>query len=155
MTDINERLAKAGLTLPEPPAALASYVPAVAVPSGTIVYVSGQTPMEGGAPMVTGRVGHGVDLETAQACARRCALQGLSALRAQIGDLGRLRRVVKLDGFVACDHTFTDHPRVINGASDLLEELLGEAGRHARAAVGVSSLPLGVPVEIAFTFVVE
>ena len=155
MATIHARLERAGLTLPEPPAALASYVPAISVSAGRLVYVSGQTPMKDGAPILTGRVGHEVSLEEAQSCARQCALQGLSALEAEIGDLERLRGVVKLEGFVACDHTFTQHPQVINGASDLLEELLGESGRHARAAVGVPSLPLGVPVEIAFTFVVD
>ncbi|GAB4519673.1 MAG: RidA family protein [Phycisphaerales bacterium] len=155
MPTLHTRLERAGLTLPPPPAALASYVPAVSVSAGRLVFVSGQTPMRDGAPIVTGLVGRDVDLQTAQSCARQCALQGLSALQQEIGDIERLRRVVKLDGFVACAADFTQHPQVINGASDLLEELLGDDGRHARAAVGVSSLPLGVPVEIAFTFLVD
>ncbi len=155
MPTLHARLERAGLSLPKVPESIGSYVPAVSVSAGRLVFISGQTPMKDGAPIATGRVGHQVDMETAQACARQCALQGLAALEQEIGDLERLRRVVKLEGFVACDESFTQQPQVINGASDLFEELLGESGRHARAAVGVSSLPLGVPVEIAFTFVVD
>jgi enamine deaminase RidA (YjgF/YER057c/UK114 family) len=155
MPTIEERLEKVGLELPPTPEALANYVPAVSVSAGRLVFVSGQVPLVKGALLATGRVPDEVSVERAQACARQCVLNALAALRGAIGDLNRLRGVVKLDGFVACGPDFTDHPQVINGASDLLVELLYDAGRHARAAVGVSSLPLGVPVEIAFTFLVD
>jgi len=155
MPTLRARLDRAGLTLPEPPGALASYVPAAGAWSGGVIYVSGQVPIENGAPIATGRVPTDVTIEEAQRCARLCVLNALAALEQEINDLERLRRVLKLDGFVAATPEFTDHPKVINGASDLLEELLGDRGKHARAAVGVSSLPLGVPVEIAFTFLVE
>lgn len=155
MPTLNARLERAGLALPQPPKALASYVPAVSVSAGRLVFISGQVPLVEGNPLAIGRVGHEVDLATAQQCARQCVLNALAALTQEIGDIERLRRVIKLDGFVACDHTFTEQPQVINGASDLLEELLLEDGKHARAAVGVPSLPLGVPVEIAFTFLVD
>lgn len=155
MPDINAQLESLGIDLPDAPAPVASYVPVASVHSGNLVLVSGQIPTENGSPMATGRVPDRVDLDTAARCARRCALNALAALRHDIGDLNRVRRVLKLDGFVAAGPDFTDHPRVINGASDLLVEIFGDSGRHARAAVGVSSLPLGVPVEIAFTFITD
>jgi enamine deaminase RidA (YjgF/YER057c/UK114 family) len=96
-----------------------------------------------------------VSLELARDCAAQCALNGLAALEQEIGDLARVRRVVRLGGFVACGHGFGDQPTVINGASDLLAELMHDSGKHARAAVGVSSLPLNAPVEIEFTFLVD
>ena len=155
MPTLQGRIERAGFTLPEPPKALASYLPAVSVSGGRVVYVSGQVPLINGEPIARGIVPEAVSVEKAQECARQCVLNGLSALVAEVGDLERLRRVVKVEGFVAATPDFTQHPQVINGASDLLEELLGESGRHARAAVGVASLPLGVPVEIAFTFLVD
>lgn len=155
MPTIHARLERAGLRLPEAPKPIASYVPAVSASAGRVVYVSGQIPLHEGVPIATGSVPHGVSIEKAQECARVCVLNGLAALQQELGDLERLRRVIKLDGFVACDAAFTEHPKVINGASDLLADLLGDDGRHARAAVGVTSLPLGVPVEIAFTFLVD
>ena len=155
MPDLVSRLKRKGLTLPEQIKPVASYVPAVSVHSGAMVLVSGQVPIVDGKVMATGRVPEEVSIETAQACARQCVLNGLAALRGEIGDLARLRRVARVGCFVACSEGFTDHPKVANGASDLLVELLGESGQHARAAVGVPSLPLGVPVEIEFTFVVD
>lgn len=155
MSTLHTRLERAGLMLPEAPKSIASYVPACSVSAGRMVFVSGQVPLRDGVPFATGLVGRDVDLGTAQECARICTLNALAALKDEVGELDRLRGVVKLDGFVACTNDFTDHPKVIDGASDLLVNLLGDCGMHARAAVGVSSLPLGVPVEIAFTFLVD
>ena len=155
MKSLDARLVELGLTLPAPAAPVASYVPAVAFPVGTPVYISGQIPLRDGKLIAQGQVGRDVSLEMAQECARQCALNALAALRAEVGDLARIRRVVRLGGFVACPPDFTEHPKVINGASDLLVELLGDAGRHARAAVGVPSLPLGAPVEIEFLFSID
>lgn len=142
-----------GLELPPAPAPVAAYIPAVR--TGDLVVVSGQIPVIGGEPMALGSVPSEVDLDLAVACAQRCALNGLAVVKAEIGDLARVRRAVRLGCFVACDGSFTDHPRVANGASELLGAVFGERGRHARAAVGCPSLPLGVPVEIEFTFEVE
>jgi len=161
MPDLLARLGKLGLTLPDTPKPVASYVPAVSVHSGHLVFVSGQIPIVGGRVMATGAVPDPVSVELAQACARQCVLNGLACLLGEIGGGGageaasRIRRVIKVEGFVACAPGFADQPKVINGASDLLIELLGDAGRHSRAAVGVSALPLDVPVEIAFTFLVD
>lgn len=156
MKRIASRLEELGLTLPPPPAAVASYRPALAVPEqAQMVYISGQVPMEDGKPLATGQVPAEVSLDRARALAERCTLQALSALQAEIGDLDAVAHAVRLEGFVACQAGFSDHPAVINGASELLETILGERGRHARMAVGVPSLPLNVPVEIAFTFAVE
>ncbi len=155
MPDIFAGLDALGLELPAPPTPLATYVPAVAVHAGTLVFVSGQVPIIGGEPMAMGTVPATVSVDTARRCAAQCVLNGLAALRAEIGDLGRLRRVIRVGGFVAATPEFTDHPRVVDGASELLVELLRSDGRHARAAVGVASLPLGVPVEVEFTFLVD
>ncbi len=155
MPTIEARLDRLGLTLPTPPKPVASYVPAATVGPGTLVYVSGQIPTVAGSPIATGSVPTDVSPEVARQCARQCALNGLACLRAEIGSLDRLRRVVRLEAFVACGPGFGDHPQIVNGASDLLVELLGESGKHARVAVGAPSLPLNVPVEIAFTFLVD
>lgn len=156
MPDLISRLDKLGLALPEAPKPVASYVPSVAVHAGSLVFVSGQIPICDGNLMATGTVPERVSLERAQECARQCVLNGLACLLAEVGgDASRIRRVVRLEGFVACGAGFADQPKVINGASDLLIELLGDAGRHSRVAVGVSALPLDVPVEIGFTFLVD
>ncbi len=157
MPDLVSRLQQMGLALPPAPKPVASYIPAVLVPGGVgnLVFVSGQIPMRDGALIASGSVPSRVSIETAQQCARQCVLNGLAALNAEIGSLQRLRRVVRLGVFVACEPEFTDQPKVANGASDLLVELLGEAGRHARAAVGAPSLPLGAPVEVEFVFLVD
>lgn len=155
MADLLSRLKKLGLALPDAPKPVASYVPAVSVHSGHLVFVSGQIPIRDGKLIATGTVPEPVSIETAQECARQCVLNGIACLIGEIGDPARLRRVVRLDGFVACPPGFSDQPKVINGASDLLIELLGEDGRHARAAVGAPALPLNVPVEIAFTFLID
>jgi len=139
-----------GLTLPPVPKPVAAYVPSVR--TGNLVYIAGQIPTVDGKPTHLGRVGVEVSLEEGVECARRCALNALAALKGEIGELSRVRRVVRLGVFVACDHAFTQHPKVANGASELMLAAFGETGKHVRAAVGAPSLPLGVPVEIEFVF---
>jgi enamine deaminase RidA (YjgF/YER057c/UK114 family) len=142
-----ERLRELGIELPQPAAPVAAYVPCVR--TGDLLYVSGQLPLVDGRPAWTGRLGaDGLGVDQGAAAAEVCAVNLLAALKAELGDLGRVRRVVKLTGFVASEPGFNDHPKVVNGASDLFGEVFGEAGRHARAAVGVAALPLGVPVEV-------
>ncbi|MBM9508972.1 RidA family protein [Actinacidiphila acididurans] len=140
------RLAELGLTLPEVVPPLASYQPAVR--SGRYVYTSGQLPMVDGKLVATGKVGAEVAPEQAAELARICALNALAAVRSVAGDLDRVARVVKVVGFVASAPDFTGQPAVVNGASDLLGEVLGEKGVHARSAVGVAVLPLDAPVEV-------
>ena len=125
---------------------MASYVPVVV--SGGLAFVAGQVPLREGKPVATGRLGEGINTEEGAELARQCALQALAALKAELGSLDRVTRIVKVGVFVASADTFTEQPKVANGASDLLGEVFGEAGKHARAAVGVSALPLGVPVEV-------
>ena len=141
-----ERLAELGLTLPEAPAPQASYVPAVR--TGSLVFTSGQLPFDNGVIAEYGLVGQEVTTDTATAMARLCALNALAAIKAEIGELSRVVRVVKVLGFVASAPGFTWQPRVVNGASDLLVAVFGDAGQHARSAVGVAALPLGAPVEV-------
>ncbi|MFC8846460.1 MULTISPECIES: RidA family protein [unclassified Micromonospora] len=139
------KLAELGLTLPEVVPPVASYVPAVQ--SGQHVFVSGQLPMAEGKLLATGKVGAGVSAEQAKDLAQRCALNGLAAVDALVG-LENVVKIVKVTGFVASAPGFTGQPGVINGASDLFGAVFGEAGRHARSAVGVSELPLDAPVEV-------
>lgn len=139
------RLAELGITLPTVVAPLAAYVPAVR--SGSLVFTSGQLPMVDGTLAATGKVGGAVRPEAARALARVCALNGLAAIDALVG-LDSVVRIVKVVGFVASSPDFTGQPTVINGASDLLGELFGQAGAHARSAVGVAVLPLDSPVEV-------
>ncbi|MFF0014550.1 RidA family protein [Streptomyces sp. NPDC005374] len=146
MSAVEARLAELGLTLPEVVPPLAAYQPAVR--SGAYVYTSGQLPMVDGKLPVTGKVGAEVTAEEAKALARTCALNALAAVKSVVGDLDRIARVVKVVGFVASASDFTGQPGVINGASELLGEVLGEAGVHARSAVGVAVLPLDAPVEV-------
>jgi enamine deaminase RidA (YjgF/YER057c/UK114 family) len=141
-----ERLQQLGVTLPTPAAPVAAYVPCVR--TGNLVYVSGQVPLVEGRPSHLGRLGAEVGLDDGAAAARTCAVNVLAALKAELGELARVRRVVKVTGFVASAPDFTDQPRVVNAASEVFTEAFGEAGRHARAAVGVAALPLGVPVEV-------
>ncbi|GLW08962.1 LysR family transcriptional regulator [Microtetraspora sp. NBRC 13810] len=141
-----ERLAELGLTLPEVVPPLAAYVPAVR--SGNHVYVSGQVPFVDGKLPTTGKVGAEVDPERANELARICALNGLAALKTVVGELSEVVRIVKVVGFVASDPGFTGQAQVINGASELFAEVLGEAGRHARSAIGMAVLPLDAPVEV-------
>ncbi|MBG6184227.1 enamine deaminase RidA (YjgF/YER057c/UK114 family) [Arthrobacter sp. CAN_A214] len=143
---VEARLEELGIVLPAVVPPLASYVPAVI--SGNYVYTSGQLPLINGKLPASGKVGADVDPETAQRLAGTCAVNALAAVKAQIGDLDRITRIVKVTGFVASDPSFTGQPAVINGASELLGKILGEAGTHARSAVGVAVLPLDAPVEI-------
>lgn len=143
---VEDRLRELGLTLPQPAAAAANYIPFV-VHRG-LVHVAGQLPFAPDGSLPKGRLGEEVGLEAGQAAARACALGILAQVKAACGSFDRVERVVKLGVFVASAPGFTEQPKVANGASDLLVELLGEAGRHARSAVGVAVLPLGVPVEI-------
>ncbi|MFL6102458.1 MAG: RidA family protein [Actinomycetes bacterium] len=146
MTTPEERLQELGVSLPAPAVPVAAYVPCVR--TGSLVYVSGQVPVLDGKPSHLGHLGDNVDLEDGRAAARTCAVNVLAALKAELGELSRVRRVVKVTGFVASTPDFTDHPKVINAASELFGDAFGDAGRHARAAIGVAALPLGVPVEV-------
>ena len=146
MATPEERLEQLGVSLPTPAAPVAAYIPCVR--TGNLVYVSGQVPLVDGKPSHTGRLGEHVSTEDARAAARTCAINVLAALKAELGELSQVRRVVKVTGFVASAPGFTDIPKVINGASELFGEAFGDAGRHARSAVGVTALPLGVPVEV-------
>ncbi|AAZ54152.1 conserved hypothetical protein [Thermobifida fusca YX] len=140
------RLAELGHTLPEVVPPVAAYLPTVR--SGSHVYVSGQLPVVGGELRATGKVGADVDPEQAKELAAVCALNAIAAIKAEVGELSRVKRVVKVVGFVASDPSFTGQPQVINGASELFTEVFGEAGKHARSAVGVAVLPLNAPVEV-------
>lgn len=151
--EIEARLAALGITLPEAPAPAANYVPWVKV--GTLVHVSGQI-SQGPDGLIKGKLGADMDVAAGAAAAQRCAISLLAQVRAACGgDLTRLVRAVKLTGFVNSTADFTDQPKVINGASDFLVAVLGEAGRHARSAVSAASLPLGVAVEIEGIFEVR
>lgn len=143
---VEARLQELGITLPEVAAPVAAYVPAVI--SGNQVFTSGQLPFINGELPATGKVGAGVSAEEAKEYAAICAVNALAAVKAQIGDLDRVTRIVKVVGFVSSDPSFTGQPGVINGASELLGKVLGDAGIHARSAVGVAVLPLDSPVEV-------
>jgi enamine deaminase RidA (YjgF/YER057c/UK114 family) len=145
MADVHARLAELGLSLPAVTPPVAAYLPAVR--SGNYVYVSGQLPFVDGALVATGKVGAEVAPEQAKELAARCAVNALAAIEDLVG-LGAVVRVVKVTGFVASAPGFTGQPGVINGASELFGQVFGEAGRHARSAVGVAELPLGTPVEV-------
>jgi enamine deaminase RidA (YjgF/YER057c/UK114 family) len=145
-TGPEERLAALGLTLPPVAQPLAAYVPAVR--SGTMVYTAGQLPVVDGQLLSTGKVGAEVGAAEAAALARTCALNALAAAATVAGGLSSITRVIKLTGFVASAPDFTGQPQVVNGASELLLEVFGEAGRHARSAVGTAVLPLDAPVEV-------
>lgn len=143
---VSRRLRELGITLPNPPQPVASYVPAVRL--GDLVQTSGQLPLHDGRLICVGLLGRDVDVETGQTAARQCVLNALAAAAGVAGGVGHLVEVLKLTVFVACDSTFNQHPLVANGASDVVVDIFGDAGRHARSAVGVSSLPLGAPVEV-------
>ena len=152
---VSERLAELGIELPPAPAPVAAYIPATV--HGDLVYTSGQLPMVSGSLPATGKVGDGhglVPAADAKAYARQCALNALAAAADVAGGLDKLARVVKVTGFVASVPEFTGQPGVINGASDVLGEIFGEAGRHARSAVGVPVLPLDSPVEVEVVFAI-
>ena len=142
---ISDRLAELGIELPQAAAPVAAYVPVVV--AGNLAHVSGQLPFVDG-QLVTGRLGEDVSLEQGQAAARACGLMILAQLKAALGSLDRIERIVKLGAFVNSAATFTDQPKIANGASDLMAEVFGDAGRHARSAVGVPVLPLGAAVEV-------
>lgn len=151
---ITERLVSLGIDLPTPPQAIANYVPYSQI--GNMVIISGQLPMKDGQVAFKGKVGQDKTLQEGQAAARQCAINILTQLKVACeGDLGRVEKCVRLGGFVNCTPDFTDQPKVINGASDLMVEVFGETGRHARAAVGVNALPLGALVEVEAIFEVR
>lgn len=151
MDDANvlQRIADLGLELPPPPQPVAAYVP-VRIAGGT-AYVAGQVAIVDGAVLHPGTLGKGVSVDEGQAAARRAALQSLSALRAALGSFGRLLGILQVTVYIASTPEFGEHPAVANGASELLVDVLGEPGKHARAAVGMASLPLGASVEVAVT----
>jgi enamine deaminase RidA (YjgF/YER057c/UK114 family) len=156
MPDIEARLTQLGIELPEVVPPVAAYTPAVL--DGHYVYTSGQLPMVSGAMPGTGKVGEGpglVSASDAKEYARFSALNALAAAKSVLGSLDRVRRVVKVVGFVASDPAFTGQPGVINGASEVLGEIFGDAGRHARSAVGVAVLPLDSPVEVEVVFAID
>ncbi|MEW6521979.1 MAG: RidA family protein [Bacillota bacterium] len=144
--DYEKRLQDLGIVLPQPAKPVAAYVPAVT--AGEWVYISGQLPSEAGVLKVTGKVGASVSPEEGYRAARMCGINCLAALKAALGDLNRVERVVKVTGFVASAPGFTGQPAVVNGCSELIKEVFGEAGAHARSAVGVAELPLGAAVEV-------
>jgi enamine deaminase RidA (YjgF/YER057c/UK114 family) len=146
MSTPEERLAELGLSVPDVAAPVAAYIPAVR--SGNHVFTSGQLPMREGQLIATGKVGGEVTQEEAVECARQCGLNALAAVRAELGELSAVKRVVKVVAFVASTPDFTGQPLVANGVSELLGEVFGDAGRHARSAVGVPVLPLDAPVEV-------
>ncbi|MEO3823108.1 RidA family protein [Actinomadura sp. B10D3] len=146
MSTPEERIRELGIELPEVVPPVASYVPTAR--TGSLVYTAGQVPLVKGELGVTGKVGAEVDVEEAVRQARICALNCIAALKAELGELSRVVRIVKVVGFVASAPDFHGQPEVINGASDLLAEVFGDAGRHARSAVGVAVLPRDVPVEV-------
>jgi len=148
MTNAEANLKSLGIVLPTPAKPVAAYIPVKR--TGNLLFVSGQVPWVDGKLLATGTVPSQVSLEQAQACARQCVLNGLAVTRAEVGTLDRIASVVRVGVFVACDVGFVDHPKVGNGASELLVQIFGEAGRHARAAVGAPSLPLGAAVEVEF-----
>lgn len=149
----SQRLASLGIRLPDAPAPVASYVP-VRLYAGQ-AFVSGQLPFENGQLTHTGPVPSAVDPEEAKAAARRCAINALACLQQKLGTIDRVRGVVRIGVFVASDAGFGGQPAIANGASDLLVEVFGRTGRHARAAVGVAALPMNAPVEVEFVFEVD
>ena len=146
MTTPSVRLIELGITLPTAAAPIAAYLPAVA--DDHHIYVSGQLPLVDGALQTTGRLGSDIDTEIGYSQARICVLNGLAATVGLIGDIDRVTRVIRVGGFVACTPTFKEQAAVINGASELLAEIFGDQGRHARSAVGVAALPLNAAVEV-------
>jgi len=144
------RLKELGIELPAPPAPAGLYAPCTL--AGSLLFVSGQLAIADGKVLHPGKCGATVTVEAASALARQCALQALSIVRAELGSLDRVRRVVRVAGYVASAEGFTNHPEVVNGASQLLIDVFGEAGRHARIALGVAELPRGGPVEVEFLF---
>ena len=143
---IDQRLAELGIALPEPAAPVAAYVPAVEI--GGLLHISGQISIDSSGNLILGRLGEDMNLERGVEAARRCGIMLIAQMKAALGSLDRVERIVKLGAFVNSAPSFTDQPKVANGASELMQEVFGEAGRHARSAVGVAVLPLGVAVEV-------
>jgi enamine deaminase RidA (YjgF/YER057c/UK114 family) len=143
---IDHRLSELGITLPKPAAPVASYVPAVE--QGGLLHISGQISVGEDGNLILGRLGEDMNLDRGIEAARRCGIMLLAQIQAALGSLDRVERIVKLGAFVNSATDFTDQPKVANGASELMQEVFGEAGRHARSAVGVAVLPLGVAVEV-------
>ena len=143
---IDQRLAELGITLPQPAAPVASYVPTVE--AGGTLYISGQVSFGEDGQLIKGRLGEDLDLDAGIAAARRCGINLLAQMKAALGSLDRVERVVKLGAFINSAGDFTDQPKVANGASELMQDVFGESGRHARSAVGVPVLPLGAAVEV-------
>lgn len=148
-----ERLKELGITLSEAPAPLGSYVPAVR--SGNLLFLSGILPLREGKLIKTGKVGESISLSEGREEAKQIVINALGLLKAELGSLDRIAKCVKLNGYVASSPDFTDQPKVLNAASDLLRDIFGEGGRHARAAVGVPVLPLNSPLEIDFIFEIK
>ena len=146
MSKVEQRLSELGLTLPEVATPAGSYLPAMI--SGNLVFTAGQIPLIEGKLMATGKLGAEITVEYGAEIAQRCALNALAAVKSVIGDLDRVKQIVKIVGFVSSVPEFTSQPAVINGASEFLQQVFGDAGQHARSAVGVSVLPLDAPVEI-------
>ncbi len=143
---IEQKLAELGITLPSPNAPLANYVPTVR--TGNLLFISGQVSIDGAGKLSTGKLGAGLDIDAGRAAAKLCAINLLAQTKAAIGDLEKIVRVVKLVGFVNSAPDFVDHPKVINGCSDFLVDVLGDKGRHARSAVGIAALPFDAAVEV-------
>ena len=146
MSTIDQRLAELGVTLPQPAAPVAAYVPAVE--QDGLLHISGQISFDEDGGLIRGRLGDDMDVEGGIAAARRCGVMLLAQIKAALGGLDRVERIVKLGVFVNSAPDFTDQPKVANGASELMQDVFGESGRHARSAVGVAALPLGVAVEV-------
>ena len=146
MSKVEQRLSELGLTLPQVATPAGAYLPAMI--SGNLVFTAGQIPLVEGKLMATGKLGAEITVEYGAEIAQRCALNALAAVKSVIGDLDRVKQIVKIVGFVSSVPEFTSQPAVINGASELLQQVFGDAGQHARSAVGVSVLPLDAPVEI-------
>ena len=153
MGKIEERLIELGIEIPAAPKPVAAYIPAKK--SGNLVFTAGQLPMVNGELVLKGLLGQDVEIEDANKAARICALNALAAIKGVIGDLDQIKQVVRVVGYVASIPTFTQQPAVVNGASELLVEIFGEAGKHARSAVGMAVLPLNASVEIELTVEVE
>jgi enamine deaminase RidA (YjgF/YER057c/UK114 family) len=153
MGAIEDKIEKIGLKLPEIPKPVAAYIPAQQ--SGKLVFTAGQLPMVNGELISKGLLGQDVEVEEANKAARICTLNALAAIKGVIGDLDRIKQIVRVVGYVASIPTFTQQPAVVNGASELLLEIFGEAGKHARSAVGMAVLPLNASVEIELTIEVD
>ncbi len=143
---ISARLAELGITLPEPAAPVAAYVPALEI--GGLLHISGQLPFRPDGSLITGRLGEDVDLDRGREAAERCGVMLIAQMRQALGSLDRVARIVRLGAFVSSAASFTDQPKVANGASELMEAVFGDKGKHVRSAVGVPVLPLGAAVEI-------